>query len=87
LVGCELLGAFFGGAYKEALAQFLCGAFECGGEDVLANAICFGGVFCYVEEHGGDGVGEAVGVLAGGVEVFSESRPGIGELYWGCVVG
>jgi hypothetical protein len=41
--------------------------------------IRLGTIFCYVEEHRRDGVGELVGGLARGAQVFFQSRPRIGE--------
>jgi hypothetical protein len=64
LVGGELLGALVGGADHEALSQLLAGAPERRSEDIPADAIDLGAIFGDVEEHGREGVGESVGVLA-----------------------
>jgi hypothetical protein len=53
----------------------------------LEDMVRLGVVFCYVEEHCGDGVWEALRVLAGGTQVFFESRFCVGERVWCGVVG
>ena len=84
-VGAELCGALLGGAHEKALAQLVGGASERGGQDVLEDVVRLGVVFRDVQEHRGDGVWEVVGVLAGGAQVFLESRFCVGECFWGCV--